>query len=379
MKQIRQTYPLGEMSAQSFMREHWQKQLRIIKNAIPNFNDLLSPKEMMALACREDVEARLVIREGKNWLLEHGPFKAARLAKLPEKNWTLLVQGLNLYVPAADALLRKFSFLPHVRLDDVMVSLAAPGGGVGPHFDSYDVFLLQGMGERHWRLSEQSDLELDPNSPLKILKKLKPSQEVTLVAGDMLYLPPQVAHDGIATQKEGFCTTYSVGFRAPTNQEIADAFSQWIVETSEIDGRLEDPGLSATTNPGRIPPNYAKAVADAIAQLQIDRDTITQFAGCFATELKLAVRFDPPEPPWSRAQFLKRALSSGVRLDAGVQCVYDAKHLYINGDAFVMMGDGDFWRTLADARETAVSEALARETVDALYEWYCEGWLHVNV
>ncbi len=378
MKNTKHSYALGDISAQAFMREYWQKQLRVIKNAVADFTDLLLPKEMMALASREDVESRLVIRDGKNWQLEHGPFKAARFAKLPEKNWTLLVQGLNLYVPAADALLRKFSFLPHVRLDDVMVSLAAPGGGVGPHFDSYDVFLLQGMGERHWRLSEQSDLELDPNAPLKILKKMKPSQEVSLVAGDMLYLPPQVAHDGVAAQKEGFCTTYSIGFRAPTNQEIADAFSQWIVETSEIEGRLEDPALAATTNPGRIPASYAKSVADAIAQLQIDPDTIAQFAGCFATELKLAVRFDPPEPPWSRAQFLKRALTSGVRLDAGAQCVYDAKHLYINGDAFVMMGDGDFWRELADAREAAVSETLARETIDALHGWYQEGWLHVN-
>jgi 50S ribosomal protein L16 3-hydroxylase len=377
MKKITQSYPLGELSAQTFMREHWHKRLLVIKNAIDGFTDLLSPKEMMALACREDVESRLVIRDGKKWTLEDGPFKAARFAKLPETNWTLLIQGLNLYVPAADALLRKFAFLPHVRLDDVMVSLAAPGGGVGPHFDSYDVFLLQGMGERHWRLSEQGDLELDPNAPLKILKRMKPSQEVTLTAGDMLYLPPQVAHDGVAAQKTGFCTTYSIGFRAPTNQEIVDAFSQWIVETSEIEGRLADPELTATRTPGRIPASYAKSIADAIAQLKIDRETITQFAGCFATELKLAVQFNPPKSPLTRAQFQKRAQQNGVRLDAGVQCVYDAKHLYINGDAFVLLGDGDFWRALADCREANVSAALARETVDSLYEWYCEGWLYV--
>jgi 50S ribosomal protein L16 3-hydroxylase len=260
----------------------------------------------------------------------------------------------------------------------VMVSLAAPGGGVGPHFDSYDVFLLQGMGERHWRLSEQTDLELDPNAPLKILKRMKPSQEVTLTAGDMLYLPPQVAHDGIAAQKEGFCTTYSIGFRAPTNQEIVDAFSQWIVETSEIEGRLADPELTATTTPGRIPASYAKSIAEAIAQLQIDRNTISQFAGCFATELKLAVQFEPPESPFTRAQFQKRAQQSGVHLDAGVQCVYDAKHLYINGDAFVMLGDRAFWETLADQRNAEATATLARETIDAIYDWYCEGWLHVN-
>jgi 50S ribosomal protein L16 3-hydroxylase len=366
---------LADISPAAFMREHWHKRLRVIRGAAPGFTDLLTPSEMMSLATREDVESRLVIREGKQWKLEHGPFKASRFKQLPNTNWTLLVQGLNLYVPAADALLRRFDFLPYVRLDDVMVSLAAPGGGVGPHFDSYDVFLLQGMGTRRWRLSEQRDLELDPKAPLKILKKMRPEAQVDLVAGDMLYLPPQIAHDGVAAQREGFCTTYSIGFRAPTNQEIADAFSQWVVETAEIEGRLEDPELAATTKPGRVPALYAKKVAEAIAQLQIDRDTIEQFAGCFATELKLSVAFSPPTRPLARATFAKRAITSGVRLDPGVLCVYDAKHLYINGDAFVLLGDRALWETLADRRAAAVDASLSKETIDALYDWYRVGWL----
>jgi 50S ribosomal protein L16 3-hydroxylase len=369
---------LNDITPQAFMREHWHKRLRVIREAIRDFADPLTPEDIMKLATREGVESRLVIRDGKRWTLEHGPFKAARFKQLPNKNWTLLVQGLNLYVPAADALLRKFDFLPQVRLDDVMVSLAAPGGGVGPHFDSYDVFLLQGIGTRRWRLSEQDDLELDPNAPLKILKKMRPSLEIDLVAGDMLYLPPHVAHDGVAAQREGFCTTYSIGFRAPTNQEIADAFSQWVVETAEIEGRLTDPELTATDKPGKIPAIYAKKVADAIAQLQIDKDTITQFAGCFATELKLNVMFTPPVSPLSRAAFAKQARAQGVHLDAGVQCVYDAKHLYINGDAFVMLGDRAFWETLADRRSATLDQALATETIDALQGWYQDGWLHLG-
>jgi 50S ribosomal protein L16 3-hydroxylase len=369
---------LNDITPQAFMREHWHKRLRVIREAIRDFADPLTPEDIMKLATREGVESRLVIRDGKRWTLEHGPFKAARFKQLPNKNWTLLVQGLNLYVPAADALLRKFDFLPQVRLDDVMVSLAAPGGGVGPHFDSYDVFLLQGIGTRRWRLSEQDDLELDPNAPLKILKKMRPSLEIDLVAGDMLYLPPHVAHDGVAAQREGFCTTYSIGFRAPTNQEIADAFSQWVVETAEIEGRLTDPELTATDKPGKIPAIYAKKVADAIAQLQIDKDTITQFAGCFATELKLNVMFTPPVSPLSRAAFAKQARAQGVHLDAGVQCVYDAKHLYINGDAFVMLGDRAFWETLADRRSATLDQALATETIDALHGWYQDGWLHLG-
>jgi 50S ribosomal protein L16 3-hydroxylase len=374
----KKTNLLGGLSPQTFMREHWHKRLRIIKQAIGGFTDLLSPADMMKLASREDVDSRLVIRDGKTWTLEHGPFSAARFKKLPEKNWTLLVQGLNLYVPAADTLLRTFDFLPQVRLDDVMVSLAAPGGGVGPHFDSYDVFLLQGMGTRRWKLSEQEDLALDPKAPLKILKNMRAEQTHDLVAGDMLYLPPHVAHDGVASQTEGFCTTYSIGFRAPTNQEIADAFSQWVVETAEIEGRLADPELTATDKPGRIPPLYAKKIVEAIEQLQIDKDTIAQFAGCFATELKLSVTFSPPARPLTRTAFAKQANASGVRLDAGVLCVYDAKHLYINGDSFVLLGDREFWETLADRREAKVDTSLAKETIDALYEWYCNGWVHVS-
>lgn len=369
---------LGDITPTAFMREHWHKRLRVIRRAISDFVDLLSPADIIDLACRDDVESRLIIRTGKQWQLEQGPFKASRFRRLPDKNWTLLVQGLNLNVPAADQLLRRFNFLPHVRLDDVMVSLAAPGGGVGPHFDSYDVFLLQGTGTRRWRLSEQTDLALDPNAPLKILKKMQPSMEIDLIAGDMLYLPPQVAHDGIATQREGFCTTYSIGFRAPTNRDIVEAFSHWIVDTVEIEGRLADPELAATNTPGRIPPSYAKQVAAAIAKLQIDKAAIAQFAGCFASEPKPSIGFVAPDSPISRTAFAKLASKHGVRLDLGALCVYDTKHLYINGDAFVLLGDARFWHTLADRREAEISATLAKETIDALYEWYDEGWLHVR-
>jgi 50S ribosomal protein L16 3-hydroxylase len=149
------SHPLGEISPRAFMREHWHKKWRHIPQAVPDFAELVDPAALFALAGRDDVESRLVIRNGNDWSMERGPFKATRLKKLPARDWTLLVQGLNLHVPAADALLRRFSFLPHARLDDVMVSLAAPGGGVGPHFDSYDVFLLQGIGARQWKISEQ--------------------------------------------------------------------------------------------------------------------------------------------------------------------------------------------------------------------------------
>jgi len=371
---------LGGLTPKAFMAAHWQKQWRLMRAAIPDFSELLDEAELWRLAASDAVESRLVIRDGKQWKLEHGPFSKKQVAALPPRDWTLLVQGLNLHVPAADALLRRFNFLPYARLDDVMVSLAAPGGGVGPHFDSYDVFLLQGKGTRRWQLSEQTDLTLQPDLPLKILKKLQPSETFELNAGDMLYLPPQVAHDGVAVQAEGMCTTYSIGFRAPTRQEIADAFLDWLGATSEIDGRLSDPDLTPTLTPARVPASYQREVLGAIAELQIDRAAMKQFAGCFATDLKPSIQFGEPEPELTRAAFGKRALAAGsrVRFDAATLCLYDDEYLFINGEAFVIRGDAHFWRKLADEREAAVGRDQAKETLDALHAWYVDGWLHLD-
>lgn len=369
---------LGGVTPREFMAKHWQKHWRLIRGALPAFGELLDNKALFALACSDCVESRLILRDGKTWTLENGPFTKKRLAALPARDWSLLVQGLNLHLPAADALLRRFNFLPYARLDDVMISLAAPGGGVGPHFDSYDVFLLQGVGSRQWRISEQKDLELDPDAPLKILKKLEASETFEVTAGDMLYLPPHVAHDGVATQSEGFCTTYSIGFRAPTHQEIADGFLDWIGATSELDGRLEDPDLTATTHPARVPKIYQREILAAIAKLQMDRGAMKQFAGCFATDVKPQIIFDAPDMPMLRAAFGQAASSLGVAFAPATLCLYDDEFLFINGEAFVVKGDAVFWRTLADERHTLVSTKQARETVDALYAWYCDGWLRLN-
>ncbi len=366
---------LGDMTPKQFMAAHWQKRWRLMRGALPDFKELVDVKTLWALAGSSSVESRLIIRDGKNWKLESGPFNKKQIAALPERGWTLLVQGLNLHVHAADALLRQFNFLPYARLDDVMVSLAAPGGGVGPHFDSYDVFLLQGMGTRRWQLSEQKDLSLDPAAPLKILKKLVPTETFELTAGDMLYLPPQVAHDGVAMQSEGFCTTYSIGFRAPTRQELADAFLDWLGATSEIEGRLSDPDLPATLTPARMPASYQREVLGAIAEMQIDRAAMKQFAGCFATDVKPQIEFDAPDEPITRQAFAKLAMQQGVALAPATLCLYDDEFLFINGDAFVIKGDAHFWRALADERRAVITRDQAKETIDALYEWYCDGRL----
>jgi 50S ribosomal protein L16 3-hydroxylase len=216
---------------------------------------------------------------------------------------------------------------------------------------------------------------LQDGVPLKILKKMWPEAQFDLTAGDMLYLPPHVAHDGVAVQSDGFCTTYSIGFRAPTHQEIADTFLQWLTDTTELEGRLADPDLVATDRPAKIPASYVREVERAIAKLEINRATIAQFAGCFATEPKPSVVFDGPAEPVSRSKFAKLA-AAGVRLDAGTLCGYDDLHLYVNGDPFVLMGDAPFWHELADRREAKAPSTLDPQTVDALYTWYEDGWLH---
>ena len=240
--------PWGGLSAATFLRRHWHKAPLLVRGAFPGFAGPFSARALFTLAARDDVESRLVLREGARWTLAHGPFRRADFAALPARDWTLLVQGVNLVHPAGEALLHRFSFLPYARLDDLMVSYAAPGGGVGPHEDSYDVFLLQGFGRRRWRFGPQADHALLPGRPLKILRRFTPAHDEVLAPGDMLYLPPDVAHDGVAIDA---CTTYSIGFRAPGTTELATAFLDFLRDELDLPGRYADPDLAPVRAPGR--------------------------------------------------------------------------------------------------------------------------------
>src|SRR6266513_2377077 len=189
---------LGGLSGEKFLSKFWQKKPLLVRKAITGFKGVVQAPELLALSLRHDIESRLVCRRRGAWHVQMGPFSRTQLARLPKSGWTLLVQGLNLELPEADALLRRFRFLPYARLDDVMVSYAAAGGGVGPHFDSYDVFLLQGPGRRRWSVGKQRDPELDAKAPLRILANFRPQEEWLLEPGDMLYLPP-----GGGSEKDG--------------------------------------------------------------------------------------------------------------------------------------------------------------------------------
>ena len=370
---------LGGLHAAGFLRRHWQKAPLLVRAAIPGFEGLLTRAEVFDLASRDDVEARLVQRQGSRWSLAHGPFSRAALRALPQRDWTLLVQGINLHVPEADALLRRFSFIPYARLDDVMVSYAAPGGGVGPHLDAYDVFLLQGFGRRRWRYGAPQDDAFRPGLPLRILRRFAPTDDAVLAPGDMLYLPPHFAHDGVALDA---CTTYSIGFRAPSATEIAAAFLQYLQDEVSLPGRYADPDLTCTDAPARIGSAMLHKVQRTLREVRWNGAVIARFLGTWLSEPKASVFFDPPEVPLSAARFGQQLRRDGARLDPRTQLLYDDAHFFINGAAVARDGvpaaNARMLEELANARGLAPPVTAPAALLRTLHEWYRHGYLHLG-
>ncbi|MEP6702817.1 MAG: cupin domain-containing protein [Betaproteobacteria bacterium] len=378
-----QTTLLGGLTATQFLRRHWQKQARLIRQALPDFAGILSRKELYALAARDDVESRLVIRRAgrgrAGWSLERGPFRAADFRGLPASGWTLLVQGVDLHVDAAADLIAGFNFVPYARLDDLMISYAVPEGGVGPHFDSYDVFLLQGPGRRRWRTSTQRDLELTPGVPLKILRRFRPENDWILEPGDMLYVPPDVAHDGIAVTE---CMTYSIGFRAPAADELVEQFLQFLPDAlGKPAVRYADPDLPATRSPGRIDLRLQRRLGSMLKTIRWDRAMVDRFIGCVLSEPKPTVFLDPPENPLRRSEFAARIARSGtggVRLDRRARMLYDSMNVYLDGAVVAPVAEHPLLATLADRRRLPPDSRWTKAVLDTLFDAYLCGALHVG-
>jgi 50S ribosomal protein L16 3-hydroxylase len=365
---------LGGRTSSDFFQRHWHKDALCVTGALPGFSPLLSREELFALAARDDVESRIVQRTRGRYTRRDGPFRRTELSRLPARNWTLLVQGVNLVSDTADALLRRFSFVPYARLDDLMVSYAAPGGGVGPHFDSYDVFLLQASGRRRWRYGRQRDLSLVPGAPLRILAHFSPQHEATLAPGDLLYLPPDYAHDGVALDA---CMTYSIGFRAPAYQELAEAYVDYLRDALDVPGRYADPDLRATRTPGRIGAQMHRRVADAIVDVDRSKADVARFLGRYLTEPKPGIVFARGRP-CTRTRFQRRIAQDGVRLDRRTQLLYDDSRCYINGEDVPMPASGtQALRRLADRRTLSgeACAALSDEVIDILHDWQRHGFV----
>jgi 50S ribosomal protein L16 3-hydroxylase len=367
---------LGDLSPSTFLRRHWQKRPLLVRGAVASCAGGLHRDVLFELASRDDVESRIVTHKHGRWQVEHGPFSVDKLRRHPRRDWTLLVQGVEQFLPEAATLLRAFSFVPHARLDDLMVSYAATGGGVGPHFDSYDVFLLQGAGSRRWRISAQKNLALVDNAPLRILKNFRPQQTWDVEPGDLLYLPPRYAHEGVATTP---CMTLSVGFRIPRKQELAAGFLDFLQDRLHIDGMLEDPGLPLQRHPAQLPPYLVGKFATVIKSLQWTEADVGRFAGCYLTEPKPQVVFRRPRRAATFGEFIQRVAKKGARLALPTRMLFAGNQFFINGECHVISPSNrrDLVR-MADTRATPPFVPAAA-TARLMYAWYCAGYIHTGV
>lgn len=328
-----------------FLQESWQKQPLLIRNPWVSWSNPLEPDELAGLACIDEVESRLIRQSADNLELEHGPLPEERFSQLGREPWTLLVQAVDHHVPAVAALLDAFRFIPNWRIDDVMVSYAVEGGGVGPHFDQYDVFLIQGLGRRRWQIGGLCDhaTALLPHDDLRLLADFQPTDEWILEPGDILYVPPRFAHNGIAVS--GDCMTYSIGFRAPSRSELIAGWSEYLVAQLEDDDRYADPDLAAQQNPGELTSEAIGRLHAMVAEKALDRGAFTAWFGQYNTLPKNAEmdwQADEPTDPGHvrllaarQVPLLRNPASRFAFIREGTQAV----SLFVDGKRFACSGE----------------------------------------
>lgn len=334
-----------DISLKTFLNHYWQKKPLVIRNAIPNFVNPLSPDELAGLALEEDIESRIVWEtpnEKTGWHLKRGPFSEQDFNTLPKTHWTLLVQGVDRLVPEVYELFNHFDFLPQWRIDDIMISYAALNGSVGPHYDNYDVFLYQAQGRREWSLTtkECNNDNYIKDLELRIMNRFDVEEKIVLEEGDMLYLPPHVGHYGISLSEE--CMTYSFGYRSYQGQELWDSLGDYISEKEIFKNLYQDPDWSHLNHTSEITPPAWQSAQILLRQLIDDEQTMKSWFGCFATRLDQQAEQQLPMPLeddelTSIAHFIKE-LKSGLTLirDASCRFAYQAENesdykMYING------------------------------------------------
>lgn len=351
---------LQNFNQETFLRDYWQKKPLLIKNAWSEWINPLEPDELAGLACEDEVESRLVIQESEQWKVEHGPLAEARFTSLPKSNWTLLVQAVDHFVPDVADLIEPFRFLPNWRIDDVMVSYAANQGGVGPHYDQYDVFLIQGLGTRRWQVGAMCDhtTPLLPNDQLRLLANFTATEEWVLEPGDILYLPPRYAHNGVAIGDD--CMTYSIGFRAPAHGELIAHWCDHILNDLEDDDRYTDPALSAAKNPGEISADALENLRRMTIEKLLDADGFRDWFGHYATLRKYADEDIRPEETLTASKLLKLVQSGEILLRNPA-----SRFAFVrDGDRVQLFVDGE---TFPCAQETsALAEQLCAQTIVSL-------------
>jgi 50S ribosomal protein L16 3-hydroxylase len=380
---VTQSLPLlGGLSPQGFMQQFWQKKPLLVRQAIADFKPLLDRHALFELAGHEEAQARMVIQDpGKapGWRFKQGPFQRRALPSLKQPCWTMLIQGVDLHDESVHQLMNQFRFVPDARLDDLMISFATEGGGVGPHIDSYDVFLLQAQGQRRWRIGRQKDLSLQPNVPLKILANFVAEDEFVLDPGDMLYLPPGYAHDGIAVSE---CMTYSIGFRSPNKADLVRELLQRLADGADSEACMtlyHDPDQPAVDQAAAIPVQMLEFAQTAVQDVLNDPMALARGLGEAMTEPKPTVWFESLEPT---DKWLKDLRGQALCLDRRTKMLFDLQHIFINGESFVLTGtDAALIRSLANERCLPAKKVaqLSAQSFELLVSWAAAGWLHGTI
>jgi 50S ribosomal protein L16 3-hydroxylase len=376
------TFP-GDISVETFLHDYWQKKPLLIRKAFPGIQSPLTPDELAGLACEDDANSRIVFEQHEqgHWHVQHGPLNEDDFSDLPEKNWTLLVTDVEKHVPAARELIDRFRFIPDWRIDDLMISYAPEGGSVGPHTDAYDVFLIQTHGQRRWMLNQDFDDTCLQGTELRILEHFTAAQDWVLNPGDMLYLPPNVAHYGIALNE---CMTCSVGFRAPSISNLVSEYAENLAANIDQALRYEDPDLLCQQSPAEISPDALKKIRFIIAeQLTLDDDRLLRWFGEFSSESRSGLHTQPPDKPISTYDELAASLTaeSIIAQSPAVKFLFarnnDTALLFVDGTCYT--ASPAFASALTDKREINARSLI--ESVDGqadqqtLLELYNRGCL----
>lgn len=404
---------LGDLSVDEFMAVYWHRKPLLIRQALKNFKSPVSPDDVLDVAFSDDAQARLIRKSTKasvdTWRLDHAPLDF--IPSLKTKNWTVLLQGADTQWDSVAKLLGQFRFVTAARLDDLMISVASNGGGVGPHIDSYDVFLLQAHGQRHWRWGKprRSQTALQANQPLRILKEFTSTDEAILGPGDILYLPPGWAHDGVA---QGVCMTFSIGFRSATRKELTGDFLGRIasdaVKPSQATQRLQDISRTPSKTPAALTETLRTAYSEWLLSWRPSQQQIDQFLGEHLSEPRANVVFDPPSSKTrssaiSMQNFVKQASQEGLYLHRSSRALYDKNHVFLNGEAYasrsklIRLFFNQLYLKPTDLSAFGVQSTQSTQSGERgkrgkrannrpitadwefLLEWYGNGWLNIGI
>jgi len=366
MRLDRKNHILGKISNDVFLKKYWQKKPLLIRDAIKNFKSPITEKDLFRIAQNENAISRLIEFKRGIWQVKYGPFKKLDLPKKINTPWTILVQNMNHHLPFAESFLNLFKFIPYARLDDLMVSFATKKGSVGPHFDSYDVFLFQAKGEREWKISEQKKFSLDKKSAIKIITNFKVKNTWVLKPGDLLYLPPNVGHWGVSQSDD--CLTYSIGFRAPGTFEIQSKFLDFIQDNliTNKNDLYRDPNLNLQKNPAEINSNMIKKIQRIVNQLRWNTNSINNFIGQLLTEPIEGAVFETSKSMTAEV-FIKDLIKKPLKLNPKTRMLFIKNNFYINGELIEADKKSIMYlKQLANDREISIKSALNKKDLNAL-------------